>query len=122
MEQGGAEPIILYGLVHFPRIGFIESLDPATKEQIHSIFSAAHLYLGYALYVMLALHLLGVVKHHIFDRERSCSACCPGGDLPFSPCGRRKFLPIPERLEPVQNLQRLAGRHRVDIDRCQRLS
>ena len=70
-------PIILYGLVHFPRIGFIEALDPVLKEQIHAIFSAAHTYFGYALYVLVALHLLGVAKHHAVDHEEELQRMLP---------------------------------------------
>ena len=71
-------PIKLFGLIPFPRIGFLMHLDPATKEQVHSIFFAAHVWLGYALYGMLALHLLAVLKHHIFDREPELQRMLPG--------------------------------------------
>ncbi len=71
-------PIKLYGLVPFPRIGFIEQLDPATKEQVHSVFFAAHVWLGYALYALLALHILGVIKHHAIDREAELQRMLPG--------------------------------------------
>jgi cytochrome b561 len=70
-------PIVLYGLVHFPRIGFIEALDPAIKDKVHAIFSAAHVYLGYALYGLLALHLLGVAKHHALDHEAELQRMLP---------------------------------------------
>ena len=71
-------PIKLYWLVPFPRIGFIENLDPATKEQVHSIFFAAHVWLGYALYALLALHLIAVAKHHFMDREPELQRMLPG--------------------------------------------
>ena len=77
-SKAAQNPIVLYGLVHFPRIGLIEHLDPATKEQVHAIFSAAHTYLGYALYALLALHILGVVKHHAIDREPELQRMIPG--------------------------------------------
>lgn len=77
--KGAAQhPIVLYGLVHFPRIGFIESLDPATKENLHSAFFAAHVWLGYALYGLLALHILGVIKHHVIDHEDELQRMLPG--------------------------------------------
>ena len=71
-------PIKLYGLVPFPRIGFIEHLDPATKEQVHAVFFAAHVWLGYALYALLALHLLAVAKHHMIDHESELQRMLPG--------------------------------------------
>jgi cytochrome b561 len=70
-------PIKLYWLVPFPRIGFIEHLDPATKEQVHSIFFASHVWLGYALYVLLALHIIAVAKHHFIDREPELQRMLP---------------------------------------------
>jgi cytochrome b561 len=44
-------------------------MDPAAKEHIHSLFGAIHTYLGYVLYGVVALHILGALKHQIFDRE-----------------------------------------------------
>lgn len=78
-KAAAAHPIVLYGLVPFPRIGFIENLDPALKEHVHSLFSAAHTYLGYALYGLFALHLAGVAKHHAIDHESELSRMLPGG-------------------------------------------
>ena len=76
-KLAATHPIVLYGLVQFPRIGFIVALDPATKEQLHSIFSAAHVYLGYALYGLVALHLLAVAKHHAIDHEEELQRMLP---------------------------------------------
>lgn len=76
-KLAATHPIILYGLVHFPRIGFIEALDPTTKEKIHSIFSATHVYLSYALYGLVGLHLLGVAKHHAIDHEEELQRMLP---------------------------------------------
>ena len=75
-------PIVLYGLVHFPRLPFIKTLDPATKEQVHAVFFAAHVWLGYLLYVLLALHILGVVKHHAIDHEDELQRMLPGARAP----------------------------------------
>ena len=73
-------PIMLYGLVEFPRLAFVKALDPSTKEAVHSGFAAAHLYLGYLLYLMLGLHLLGVVKHQAIDREPELQRMLPAGN------------------------------------------
>ena len=59
------------------RPDFTAELDPATKEQIHGIFSAAHVYLGYALYALVALHLLAVAKHHAIDHEDELQRMLP---------------------------------------------
>ena len=72
-------PIVLFGLVPFPRIGFLETLDPATKEHLHSVFFGYHVWLGYILYGLVALHLLGVAKHHAIDRESELQRMLPAG-------------------------------------------
>lgn len=76
-KLAATHPIVLFGLFEVPRIGAIQNLDPQTKEWIHSTFSAAHTYLGYALYGLLALHLLGVIKHHLVDREPEMARMLP---------------------------------------------
>ena len=79
LEARRDHPIQLYGLVPFPRIGFVESLPTASKEEVHTIFGAAHVWLGYALYALFALHIAGVLKHHAIDRESELSRMLPGG-------------------------------------------
>ena len=78
-KLSATHPIELYGLVHFPHIGFIESLPVATKEGVHSAFGAAHVWLGYALYALFALHIAGVLKHHAIDHESELSRMLPAG-------------------------------------------
>lgn len=78
-KLAATHPIQLYGLVPFPRIGFVESLPAASKEEVHSVFGAAHVWLGYALYALFALHIAGVLKHHAIDRESELSRMLPGG-------------------------------------------
>ena len=72
-------PLILYGVLHFPRMPIIKSLDPATKDTLHAVFGAAHVYIGYVLYGLVGLHLLGVAKHHVFDHESEISRMLPEG-------------------------------------------
>jgi cytochrome b561 len=62
-------PMKLYFLVPWPRIGLIQNLDPVTKENLHTIFGFVHSYLAYALYVMVALHICGALKHQFIDRH-----------------------------------------------------
>jgi cytochrome b561 len=64
-----SHPMYLYGLVPWPRIGFIMSLDPATKDQLHNQFGALHTACSYALYGVLALHIAGALKHQWIDRH-----------------------------------------------------
>ena len=67
--QAAAHPLRLFGVLPFPRIGAIRSLDPATKAHVHAVWFAVHVWLGYALYALLALHVLGALKHQFIDRR-----------------------------------------------------
>ena len=68
-KDAAAHPLRLFGLVPWPRIGPIMALDPATKAAVHATWFRIHGLLAYGLYVLLALHLLGVLKHHLLDRD-----------------------------------------------------
>lgn len=72
-------PIVLFGLIPFPRIGFIETLGLATKDLVHEAFSAIHTYLGYILYALVALHIGGALKHQWVDREKELQRMLPAG-------------------------------------------
>ncbi len=78
-KGAATHPILLYGLIPFPRIGFIEAMAPGTKEHLHALFFGWHVWLGYILYGLVALHLLGVAKHHAFDREEELQRMLPAG-------------------------------------------
>lgn len=64
-----SHPMTLYWTIPWFRLGFVTSLNPATKEAVHTLFGAIHVYLGYALYAVLAMHILGALKHQFFDRQ-----------------------------------------------------
>lgn len=68
-KGAATHPFLLWGVVPHVRIGPIEALDPALKERIHDTFFAFHVWFGYALYALLALHILGALKHQFWDRE-----------------------------------------------------
>ncbi len=68
-KDASAHPLRLFGLVPWPRIGPIMALDPVTKEAVHTTWFRIHGLLAYGLYALLALHLLGVLKHHLLDRD-----------------------------------------------------
>jgi cytochrome b561 len=69
-EGAPTHPFLLWGVVPHIRIGAIEALDAATKQQIHSTFFAFHVWFAYALYTLLALHIVGALKHQFWDGER----------------------------------------------------
>jgi cytochrome b561 len=62
-------PMYLYWVIPWFRLGFITSLDPATKESVHHLFGEIHTYLGYVLYGVLFLHIAGALKHQFLDRQ-----------------------------------------------------
>ena len=68
-NAAATHPMHLFGLVPWPRIGFVMHLDPALKEQMHTQLGTLHTWCGYALYVVLALHILGALKHQWIDRH-----------------------------------------------------
>jgi cytochrome b561 len=68
-SQAAEHPLILFWIIPWFRLGFIAHLDPATKEQIHGLFGAIHTYLGYILYGVVGLHIIGALKHQFIDKE-----------------------------------------------------
>ncbi len=76
--QADQHPLYLFGLVPFPRIGWIQHADPATKAHLHTLFYAFHVYIAYALYALVALHILGALKHQLWDREPELQRMLPG--------------------------------------------
>ena len=62
-------PLTLFGLVTIPRVPAIVALDPAAKAHVHAVFFAAHVWLNYALYAVLALHVAGALTPQFVARE-----------------------------------------------------
>ena len=68
-SAAATHPMHLFGLVPWPRLGFLMHLDPALKDQLHTQLGTLHTWCGYALYVVLALHIAGALKHQWIDRH-----------------------------------------------------
>ncbi len=68
-KDAATHPMRLFGLVPWPRIGFIAAVEPVTKESLHELFGLMHTVFGYLLYGLLALHIGGALKHQWLDRE-----------------------------------------------------
>ena len=66
---GATHPVFLYGVIPWFRIPQLANLDPATKDHLHALFFTFHVWFGYALYGLLALHVLGALKHQFWDGE-----------------------------------------------------
>ena len=78
-KDAAAHPLTLFGLVTIPRLAPIMALDPATKERVHAFWFSVHGSLAYVLYVLLALHVLGALKHQFVDHEGEFGRMLPWG-------------------------------------------
>ena len=78
-KDAAANPLYLFGLIPWPRIGFIMALDPATKEHVHTVWFNIHSSLAYVLYALVALHVLGALKHQFIDKEAEFGRIVPWG-------------------------------------------
>lgn len=81
-KEAATHPLVLFGLVHIPRLAVVKTLAPDVKDHVHDLFGAAHVYAGYVLYGLLALHLAGVAKHQAFDNEAELERMLPAGYEP----------------------------------------
>ena len=66
---GATHPVFLYGVIPRVRIPALANLDPATKDHLHAVLFTYHVWFGYALYGLLATHVLGALKHQFWDGE-----------------------------------------------------
>jgi len=78
-EAAASHPMYLFGLFEWPRLGFIMTIDPATKERLHDLFGLIHMSFGYVLYAVLALHVLAALKHQFIDGEAELQRVLPWG-------------------------------------------
>lgn len=72
-------PFHWYGLFTWPHIGFIQNMSPDAKEIWHTKLGLWHTWFGYALYVLLAAHIGGALKHQFIDKEPELQRMLPWG-------------------------------------------
>jgi cytochrome b561 len=84
-KDAATHPMRLFGVLPWPRIAFIETLEPTLKERMHDSFFAAHEAFAWALYALLALHVAGALKHEFFDREREIARIWPASKADGEP-------------------------------------
>jgi cytochrome b561 len=78
-KEAASRPMQFLGSgMQWPRLGFIMTMDPVTKEAIHGGFGAMHELAAKLLYVLFALHVGGALKHQFIDRERELQRIWPG--------------------------------------------
>jgi cytochrome b561 len=78
-KEAATHPVFLYGLIPWPRIGWIQGMASAEKEHFHTVLLHVHLYLNYALYALVALHIAGALKHQFWDRHAELQRMAPFG-------------------------------------------
>ena len=71
-------PMQLFYMVPWPRIGFVVNMEPAAKEQFHAVSGAVHVWLGYVLYALFALHVGAALKHQWIDKKPELERMLPG--------------------------------------------
>ena len=76
-KDAATHPMQLFGLVTWPRIGWVMSLEPGLKESLHTLLGNIHAVFGYCLYVLFMLHVLAVVKHQVLDHESEIQRMLP---------------------------------------------
>lgn len=69
-KDAPTHPMFYFGLFEWPRIGFFQTLDPATRDAMHAGFGAAHEIAAKFVYLLVGLHILGALKHQFWDRTR----------------------------------------------------
>jgi cytochrome b561 len=76
-SAAASHPMLLFWVIPWFRLSFITSLDPATKEMVHTLFGRVHTALSYALYGVLGLHVLGALKHQLIDKQAELQRMLP---------------------------------------------
>lgn len=76
-KDAASHPLLLFGVVPFPRIGWLTAIDPSQKDSWHGLLGTIHTSFGYVLYATVAAHILGALKHQWLDREPELQRMLP---------------------------------------------
>ncbi|MES2414473.1 MAG: cytochrome b [Pseudomonadota bacterium] len=76
-KDAATHPMQLFGLVPWPRIGWIMNIEPATKEMLHDAFGLLHTVAAYLLYVLWVAHVGGALKHQFVDKDPELQRMLP---------------------------------------------
>ena len=64
-------------MTQWPRISWIMSIEPATKEMLHDIFGAIHTFGLYLLHARWIAHVAGALMHQLIDKEAELQRMLP---------------------------------------------
>lgn len=70
-------PLVLFGVIPWFRIGAVMNQDPATKAYLHDLFGQIHTSIAYVIYAVVTLHILGALKHQFVDRDPELQRMLP---------------------------------------------
>ena len=76
-KEAAKYPMSLFYLVPWPRISFIMNLEPQFRESFHVVTGAMHVWLGYILYGLFALHVGAALKHQWIDKKPELERMLP---------------------------------------------
>lgn len=62
-KDAATHPMSFFGLFEWPRIAAIQHLAPTTRDQVHDFFGGAHGVLAKFVYLLVALHIAGALRH-----------------------------------------------------------
>ena len=68
-KNAAQNPMALFGIIPWPRIGIVMSREPVLRERIHDEFASAHLWLGYTMAALFVIHVVGAFKHQFVDGD-----------------------------------------------------
>jgi cytochrome b561 len=68
-KDAAAHPLRLFWIIPWFRVAAIQDLPSAPKEALHSQLFALHVWSTYALCALVALHIVGALKHQFIDRH-----------------------------------------------------
>jgi cytochrome b561 len=72
-------PFLLWGVVPWPMIGFLQTMAAPGQKQAHETLGNLHQWGGYTMIGLLALHIAGAMKHQFLDRVPEVQRMVPGG-------------------------------------------
>lgn len=75
-------PTLLYGVIPWPDIPGLSGLAPASKHLWHEIGETGHGLIAKGIYVLLALHVAGALKHQLFSRDEPVLGRMAPGAVP----------------------------------------
>ena len=73
-----ARMVDMFGLFHIPPLAYVQGMEHHARHDVHEAAETAHDVIGKAVvYLLVPLHILGVLKHQFIDRENELGRMLP---------------------------------------------